>query len=480
MRFNQKFMVFLFLLCLSIVPALASEQIKQQGNLPIDFVQSQTSKNSKLTMVGGGLCGYSPEDAGTVTNPIFLCQSRYSYNSFTGCVVQYFDSSWKKIQEITLQPGESFVAPFTASYWQSFSCFKESYTCTPFQNAGCGEEGHFVVCDDDEMLRTRSCEGATTVTERCVPWDECSVKEKCSFNEEYGDCEGGLQKITLRYSDCSTENFYQSCSVSCHDPDGSPGDIRCSAGIKYECSGGSWAKIGTCGSGSNAPDECVNPSAPLGEELCFDGFYHTCTADGWKKGDVCTVATNIVAEGYKAIYDPKKKAVIARVKIKNMGEDMKDTHLIEMQVRPKGMNPLAVISNLQTCDPSHPENVHRTFMLAHGEEATLDLIVPREVLETGDYDIYLLSRHKCYTDLTQAQIADYEDYQLVGPFKRAKKIATIHVGTPYLNHTSISIIKIISFTLIGLGCLALYYGYVYVGGVSIGAGLLLFIIQSLL
>lgn len=92
--------------------------------------------------------------------------------------------------------------------------------------------------------------------------------------------------------------------------------------------------------------------------------------------------------------DTNDNCILANVKIRNEGDNMPIANLIEMQPRPAGLQPLAVVGEQRICDPTHPENVHRTFQLYSNEEVN----IPLEVcgLSPGAYDVYFMTRDKCW------------------------------------------------------------------------------------
>lgn len=92
--------------------------------------------------------------------------------------------------------------------------------------------------------------------------------------------------------------------------------------------------------------------------------------------------------------------VIGEVSLTNTGgADMSEADIIEMQVRPKGSGLLSALtwtSPQKTCDPSHPENVHKEFQIASGESQNIQLEVDKSHLEAGQrYDVWLVTRQGC-------------------------------------------------------------------------------------
>jgi len=91
--------------------------------------------------------------------------------------------------------------------------------------------------------------------------------------------------------------------------------------------------------------------------------------------------------------------VTATITFENTGGDMTQEDIVEMQVRPQGMNPLSTAfgDTVEVCDENYPGNVHRTFQLDKGEQATTTLST--DAVEKGEkYTVYMLTRDGCYPD----------------------------------------------------------------------------------
>ena len=364
----------------------------QVGDLPI------TKTKYQLRTISGGLCTDLPEDQGSPSTldsqGRVWCVGRSDIvDDLTSCVVQFYNSAGDKIHEVVIEPGKTTdPAPFETAMWQRYGCYEVSYTCGLFESIGCGIYGDYAKCQADEMLRVRECSNnapASVETERCIKMPVCYTEgDKCYFKiGEWGTCSDGIQKRTITEADCKTWTDKQSCSTY---------------------------------------SEQQATKTPQGEEPSdYD----------WSS----TVAQNLVATGWTVYYDPSESAIIGKVKIKNEGSDMIDTHLLEMQVVPKGSQPLSVfISTQETCDPNYPTNVHKNFKIGSGETAEIELRVSDEFLDTNQvYDIYFLTRHKCFKDLSEDELQHQSEYQQMPPFENYKK---------YTN--SISICK----TFFGIGC----------------------------
>jgi len=425
----------------------------QQGNLPItsdDRYSNFVSLAKELRVFQGGLCQDLPDDQGTPSIDLgyrVWCTGPTGVtDDMTGCVVLFFDSSWRVIREDTLNPGENTkAAPSNAAYWQRYNCYTVQYTCSDFASKGCGKSGKYAVCDDDEMLRVRTCQNAPSSieTERCIPWTTCTGVDTCDYKStNWGTCTDGKQSRTITTESCETYKDYQDCTLNCFHPTGDAGSKECINDRNYQCEGktGKWVDVGACsssgGSGSGSGGGAVNPSA----------------------------SANIISKATTAYYDPTSEQVIGRAEFTNTGDDMIDTYILEMQVVPKGKPHFAFISSQMTCDPTHPENVHKQFMLKKGETSVIQLQVPKSILGDGQFDVYFLTRHKCYKDLTNEQLENHNEYQLVGPIPDYQKVATVGVGNVLTSGSSM--------LWIIFGWMAVILGIVLValGGLPVGIG----------
>ena len=102
--------------------------------------------------------------------------------------------------------------------------------------------------------------------------------------------------------------------------------------------------------------------------------------------------------------------------IENSGGDMTKNWLIEMQVRPKGLQPLAFVGGQETCSADAPNNVHKDFNLKAGEKAEMEL---NTRVEDGEYTVYALSVDKCFSEGGNKKVL---------PYGSGIKIADIVVG----------------------------------------------------
>ena len=368
------------MLCLFMVSLFAGGAMAtQQGDLPIE------DSGTPLRIIDGGLCQDMPDDKGTPSSlddygRVWCLGPSGVTDDMTGCVAQFFDASGTKLREDVLEPGEyTKPAPYDTAYWQRFNCYEVKYTCDLFESAGCGSYGEYAKCQADEMLRVRECSANapdSVETERCI-YDASCYNENlltCDFEiGEWGSCKNGEQSRIITEADCTTWKDYQDCVEVVPDL-------------------------------PTLEDE----EDPLNPEPKID----------WSG----TVAKKLEATGWSVYYSPTDKAIIGKVKIKNNGPDMVDTHILEMQVIPKGKMPFtAFIGKQETCDPDYPTNVHKQFMIEAGKEESIDFMVSDKYLEPGKYEIWFLTRHKCYVDLSSDEEAHHDEFQLVPPFESYQK-----------------------------------------------------------
>lgn len=93
--------------------------------------------------------------------------------------------------------------------------------------------------------------------------------------------------------------------------------------------------------------------------------------------------------------------ISATIDLENTGDrDMTESHIVEMQVRPQGSGLLSYVSSHEdTCDPDHPENVHKDFRLDSGDSEEISLSTNVDNLEKGEnYDVWVITRSSCHED----------------------------------------------------------------------------------
>lgn len=88
--------------------------------------------------------------------------------------------------------------------------------------------------------------------------------------------------------------------------------------------------------------------------------------------------------------------IIATPEFTNVGGDMNDKDIVEMQVRAEGTGLLSFTSSQQTCDPEHPENVHKEFQIDSGDTKEIRLSTDVDNVAKGaDYDVWIITREDC-------------------------------------------------------------------------------------
>lgn len=103
---------------------------------------------------------------------------------------------------------------------------------------------------------------------------------------------------------------------------------------------------------------------------------------------------NIVAG--QVTYETSDKNIIVTIPLENKGDDMNVSNIIEMQPRPDGFLPLALVSLQKTCDATTPYNVHKEYKLAKGE--TVNIYMTTTMSDYGIYDVFLMTRTGCWKD----------------------------------------------------------------------------------
>lgn len=190
-----------------------------------------------------------------------------------------------------------------------------------------------------------------------------------------------------------TQAEYPSCACS------SPGCTNvCSAGQ-------SQAAYPTCTcSGTNV---CTVVSCPAGQ---VQNPYPNCACGG------SSTEPRIFAWAQRVSVDGN--VVRGWMGLQNNGGSMTKNYLVEMQVRPKGGQPLAWVGAQATCDASTPENVHKAFSLAAGESQEITL---ESVVKAGDYDVWFVTVDKCYA-------ASPVGNMIVAPFGSGTFIGSVTVS----------------------------------------------------
>ncbi len=214
----------LMLFILSVVQASI-----YSGNLPADYISNNKPLSffsifKPLTIVNGGLCDTSPDATGMFSTYRYVhcTDNDGTYNSISGCAVNFYDGSWKTIGSYSeLNAGAKVLAPTNAVYWERYNCrATEGYTCTDYEDAGCGASN----CADNEMLRERTCSGNVPSGEKlstCIWQTECKVQTCFLTHSEWGDCIDGARYRTMvdPDQDCRTETQKQACNGNLVVPD---------------------------------------------------------------------------------------------------------------------------------------------------------------------------------------------------------------------------------------------------------------------
>ena len=165
----------------------------------------------------------------------------------------------------------------------------------------------------------------------------------------------------------------------------------------------------------------------------------TSSLPGIPSGDLKLVAKTVNVVGSK---------ITSRVGIRNEGQSMTSGNILEMQVRPNGSPALSIIGGQKTCDPTQPNNVHKTFIIANGQTETIELTSTD--LPQGLYDVYLFTRSKCQADVNNPAVFE-NTAPLPGPpvAEGTYEIKTGTGGGGGLGGNTLLIIGIVVLVIIG-------------------------------
>ncbi len=379
---NKKLIILLsiFILIFSTV-AIAIDQ----GRLPdnMRYVMGEDSSVSLglfSTVAFGGACSDTPTDTGCV-RPLPSIDTCNNYNlvknfggkvecsgeGVVGCRICFYDSKWQPKQwSLEYDSGGCRSKQSGHVYAPAGAYFWEKYNCVKDE------------CKSYDTPSNQGCgEGSCEDNEMlrtykdscdndhffCVPLTTCR-EETCAIKyENIGDCVAGIQRKQLTFSDCTKGEIIE---TSCRDQE----------------------------------EETVTVT-PTGTAIIF--------------------AENPT----KAIKDGV--LIESGVTLKNTGDNMNNAYIIEMQVRPKGTLPLSVVGATSTCDPEHPENVHRTFKLNKDETVQISLVTGK-AMSPGWYTIYLATRTKCYKDLNSVERGNIDAYWRVNPYPNTLNLGNICIG----------------------------------------------------
>lgn len=133
-----------------------------------------------------------------------------------------------------------------------------------------------------------------------------------------------------------------------------------------------------------------------GDKKCWDvnyGTFYVIEKYYCSEGDVPVGNPKLnYIDGSHARWIEGRKSLIATIDVRNEGTGSA-TGIIEMQVRPKGLLPLAV-TGVNTCNPDFPENVHANINIDAG---STERITFRSQLPStdGEWDLYFMARQAC-------------------------------------------------------------------------------------
>ena len=113
--------------------------------------------------------------------------------------------------------------------------------------------------------------------------------------------------------------------------------------------------------------------------------------------------------------------VTGTVYLENLGGDMLTTNIVEMQVKTPQNRFLSFVSDVSTCDPSHPATVNKEFKLEGSEREQITLT--SSDLPDGKYDIVFVTATDCVVN---------GDGTLVEPYSSSTDNyrETVTVGNP--------------------------------------------------
>jgi len=148
----------------------------------------------------------------------------------------------------------------------------------------------------------------------------------------------------------------------------------------------------------NEPVEPIENSYNAGTFTFNDPQQDDGTEDGDSTEDGGTQSPDVNQVGKPSLsFD--NGTVKGTITFENTGGDMTQEDIVEMQVRPQGAGPLssAFGETVEVCDDNYPANVHRTFQLDSGEQATTT--ISTDAIEKGEkYTVFFLTRDGCYPD----------------------------------------------------------------------------------
>lgn len=203
---------------------------------------------STLTMVGGKLCSTYPDVEETCDQ--YTCQANCPNDISGGCVVEvYEDGSTSYDRHEEIEPGTSIWVD-DGDLYTIYYC-EEDCSCSDYESVGCGEGP----CDNDEMLRERTCEESCAEEQVCVEWG----------------CEGSTDSdgdgIIDSEDDCPYE--YAETDDGCpEDSEEDSDDEECQSYSEKRCYDNDVYWYDSCGNRENKYEECGEDSSGTWSKYC--------------------------------------------------------------------------------------------------------------------------------------------------------------------------------------------------------------------
>jgi len=233
---------------------------------------------------------------------------------------------------------------------------------------------------------------------------------------ELNRCDDGVDYNRLTRSDCNDNVF---STVVKEDVSGVTGDtVHGWASIDFPQASGNYEVVGYVANDrwrlvSDAPHLFVTAESSTDDGSGGDG-----SDDG--SDDADDAAADVVATRAPTV-DVSGDTVTGIVTFENQGgADMPSSHIVEMQVRPKGAGPLSFAGTQRVCDADHPENVHKEFHIDSGDQLDITLSAPAPDTDKA-YDVYFLTRDSC--------AATGSGNERVDPYGNSVQVRDVCVGT---------------------------------------------------
>lgn len=382
--------IIVFLIAILLIASIVNAEKMYDSPLPTDFVQNRLSGWTKfkmslsglfepLAVVNGGQCSISPDDAGCVKQVSGYCDYYY---------LEKFTSGY-----VYCGKGENDVETPTGCR----VCFYDQYH-NPIKALGFDSWGCKDMYNDGKVLAP----GGAYYWERYNCYESDCIEESEFQNAGCGEwnCDKNQMYRTRKDSCGNVDNeciYWASCQ-----------ETKCSYSV------GDWG-------------ECV--SGKQSRTVTYAGCNKEIQTQECSSGDNAQILGDIIIEANnEAVSVIDGNVVVGEVDLKNVGTTMIGTYILEMQVVKKGLKPFSFVGSQETCDPEHPENVHRQFRLGAGEEEHLKLYT-ETTMPVDEYDVYFLMRTKCFKDLSEQEKNDLNAYYRVNPYPYAKNIGSVCVGS---------------------------------------------------